>query len=150
MRETHIIPAQQLPPPLCVVGEDVTLFAGGDLTKPFEVHLQRGKQGGGPPPHRHPWDEAFFVLEGEVEIAVDGEPRVLPAGSYAHLPANTIHAYTNVSETAVLLAVVSDPRGGAFFEAVDRGVRSLPEDADKLVSIGLDHGVEFLLGEDAP
>jgi quercetin dioxygenase-like cupin family protein len=68
MRTVHIIEADKTPEPVNVVGEAITILAGGDTTKPFEVHIQEGVQGGGPPPHFHPWDEAFYVMDGQVEV----------------------------------------------------------------------------------
>ena len=68
MRQSHIITKDKLPEPLNVLGETVTVLAAGDTTKPFEVHVQEGVEGGGPPLHSHPWDEAFYILEGEVEM----------------------------------------------------------------------------------
>ena len=28
----------------------------------------------GPPPHRHPWEEIYVVLSGQLEVTVDGQP----------------------------------------------------------------------------
>lgn len=148
MRTPHVIPGARPPAPLRVLGESVTVFGRGDAGKPFEVHIQEGVRGGGPPPHHHPWDEAFYVLEGEVSLTVDGEVHVLGAGSYAHLPAGTVHAYQNVTATARLLAVVSDCRGGEMFEAMDARVRVLPDDLPLVPQVGREYGVEFLVADD--
>ncbi|PMZ31577.1 cupin domain-containing protein, partial [Pseudomonas sp. GW247-3R2A] len=45
MRTVHVI--EQSPAPVNVVGEAITILAGGDLSKPFEMHIQEGVQGGG-------------------------------------------------------------------------------------------------------
>ena len=43
--------------------------------------------GGGPPAHHHnAYDEAFYVLAGEMEFRVDGETSRVPAGSMAFVP----------------------------------------------------------------
>ena len=73
MRTVHVIDAGNVPAPVNVVGETITILAGGDLSKPFEVHIQEGVKGGGPPPHFHPWDEAFLVIDGQVEVTVEGK-----------------------------------------------------------------------------
>ena len=88
------------------------------------------------------------MLEGQVSLTLEGEAHLLGPGSYAHLPAGTVHAYENVSETAKLLAVVSDCRGGEMFVALDERVRALPQDLPLVQEIGRDYGVEFLVSED--
>ena len=50
--------------PLNVVGEQITVLASGDRTGSYEVFHQIGPEGSGPPPHSHPWDEAFYVVAG--------------------------------------------------------------------------------------
>ena len=52
---------------------------------------------GGPPPHiHHREDEAFWVLEGELEVSV-GENRFRAGtGSFVHLPSGVLHSYQNV------------------------------------------------------
>ena len=135
MRSTHIIGSDNPPNSLKVLGEKVLIFGQGDLSKPFEVHIQEGNEGGGPPQHHHPWDEAFYVLEGEVEISIADTAHTLGPGSYVHIPAGTTHAYTNKSATTKLLAVVSDSRGGKLFEELDAAADQLPENGTLLNEI---------------
>ena len=51
MRLNHVISGAQPPTELSVLGESVWVFGQGDASKPFEVHIQEGRRGGGPPPH---------------------------------------------------------------------------------------------------
>ncbi|SEE47822.1 cupin domain-containing protein [Pseudomonas migulae] len=143
MRTVHVIESGKTPRPVNVVGEAITILAGGDLSKPFEVHIQEGVQGGGPPPHFHPWDEAFYVIDGQVQVTVEGASTTVSAGGYVHIPAGSIHAYKNISATAKMIGVVSDPRGGQFFAAVDR--LRVPEDLPQILEIAQAYGVTFLL-----
>lgn len=147
MRTVHVIEAQNTPEPVKVVGEKVTILAGGDNTKPFEVHIQEGIQGGGPPPHFHPWDEAFYVLDGQVEVTVQGKSTTVTAGGYVHIPAGTVHAYKNISTTAKILGVVSDPRGGKFFAAVDQ--LKVPEDLPRIMAIAEQYDLTFVAPTEA-
>lgn len=55
---------------------------------------------GGPPPHRHDFEEMFHVLEGELEIAFRGETMRLKAGQSLRIPANAPHGFRVVSATA--------------------------------------------------
>jgi hypothetical protein len=41
-------------PTLNIVGEHVTVLASGEATEGYEIFLQRGPEGSGPPPHSHP------------------------------------------------------------------------------------------------
>lgn len=147
MRTHHIMEPDTEGRVLNVLGETVRICGQGDSTKRFEVHLQQGQKGGGPPPHRHPWDEAFYVLDGSVRLTVAGETMDAHQGTLVHIPADTVHAYENLSESATLLAVVSDTRGGEVFEAFDHSVKQLPADLPKVLEIGSHHGVEFLLDD---
>jgi quercetin dioxygenase-like cupin family protein len=53
--------------------------------------------GGGPPPHRHDFEEMFTLLEGELEFAFRGKSHTVRAGSTVNVPANAPHAFKNVS-----------------------------------------------------
>ena len=143
MRQIHIYHTEDMPKPVNVVGESIAVLGAGDLSKEFEVHLQSGQKDGGPPPHTHPWDEGFYILEGEVEITLNGKATILKAGSYVHIPANTLHCYRNVTQGAKMLAVVSDPMGGEFFKNVHNLMPDNPEALPKLLKVGEDYGVEF-------
>jgi quercetin dioxygenase-like cupin family protein len=143
MRAVHVIESEQTPEPVNVVGESITILAGGDLTKPFEMHVQEGVLGGGPPPHFHPWDEAFYVIDGQVEVTVEGKSTTISSGGYVHIPGGAIHAYKNISATAKMIGVVSDPRGGRFFTAMDQ--LRVPEDMPRILEIAEAHGVRFLV-----
>ena len=53
--------------------------------------------GGGPPPHRHDFEEMFTLLEGELEFTFRGQTQTLRAGSTVNIPANAPHAFKNRS-----------------------------------------------------
>jgi quercetin dioxygenase-like cupin family protein len=46
-------------------------------------------------PHDHPFEEAFYMLEGEVVYIADGEEYTLTAGSVAYAGVGCIHAFEN-------------------------------------------------------
>ncbi len=54
--------------------------------------------GGGPPPHRHDFEESFIVLEGEIETIFRGAKSVVTAGETIHSPANAPHQFRNARE----------------------------------------------------
>ena len=53
--------------------------------------------GGGPPPHRHDFEEMFTLLEGELDYTVRGQTQTVRAGSTVSVPANAPHVFKNMS-----------------------------------------------------
>src|SRR6266853_6508320 len=75
--------------------------------------------GGGPPPHRHDFEEMFTLLEGELEFTFRGESYTVRAGSTVNVPANAPHAFKNVSgKTARMLCMCTPAGQDEFFLAV--------------------------------
>lgn len=58
--------------------------------------------------HSHPNDEVWNVIEGELEITIDGQTRVAGAGSAAVVPPNTPHSVKALSDGRAI--VVDYPR----------------------------------------
>ncbi len=74
MKEGHyVLKPEQRPAPLDVVGTKVTILASSSETGTYGITFQKGEEGSGPPPHCHDWDEAFYVISGEVNFECAGE-----------------------------------------------------------------------------
>ena len=74
---------------------------------------------GGPPPHRHDFEEMFHVLEGELDVTFRGETMRLRAGQSLNIPANAPHGFRVASATAArFLCLCVGPGQEEFFEAV--------------------------------
>jgi quercetin dioxygenase-like cupin family protein len=81
--------------------------------------------GGGPPPHRHDFEEMFTILDGEIEFSFRSEPRRAAAGSTVNIPANAPHAFKNMSDQPARLLCMCLPAGQEeFFLAVGDRVDS--------------------------
>ena len=81
--------------------------------------------GGGPPSHRHDFEEMFTVLEGELEFTFRGKSHTASAGSTVNVPANAPHAFKNVSgKTARMLCMCTPAGQDEFFLAVGFPVES--------------------------
>jgi len=65
-----------------------TLLSGKDTAERFCLIDMHVPPGGGPPPHRHDFEESFVVLEGEIETIFRGAKSVVTAGKTVHIPAN--------------------------------------------------------------
>ena len=64
-----IVTPETAPRPLNVLGEKVTVLASGAQTGGYEIVLQEGPEGSGPPPPSHDWDESCYVTSGEIALA---------------------------------------------------------------------------------
>lgn len=108
----------------------------------FEEEVSFGM---GPPAHRHDWDEAYYILKGEVDFDIDGEPVRSAAGDFNYLPRNTVHGFKGASaEPARVLIFAAPAHGSEFFRELNEEVRSLPEDGSKIPVIGARHGIHFM------
>src|SRR5271155_1590589 len=68
-------------PHLGIVGDTYTiLLSGADTGGRYTLIDMHVPPGGGPPPHRHDFEEMFSVLDGEVQVTFRGETLVARAG----------------------------------------------------------------------
>jgi mannose-6-phosphate isomerase-like protein (cupin superfamily) len=108
----------------------------------FEEEVPLGM---GPPAHRHDWDEAYYILDGQVDFELDGETVKSRAGDFNYLPRGTVHGFRGASEQAARVLIFAAPaHGSEFFEELNNEVRNLPEDASKIPEIGERHGIHFM------
>jgi quercetin dioxygenase-like cupin family protein len=57
--------------------------------------------------HTHPGDEISYILEGEVELLIDGQPaRTVRAGESVVIPAGTVHDAHNATDVPARLVAV--------------------------------------------
>jgi quercetin dioxygenase-like cupin family protein len=81
--------------------------------------------GGGPPPHRHDFEEMFTILDGEIELTFRGEVKRASAGSTVNIPANAPHFFRNKSDRPARLLCMCTPAGQEeFFMSVGDPVDS--------------------------
>ena len=67
-----------------------TIKVGGDDIAVMELELGSGFPH--PPPHRHLRTlEAFYVVDGQFAVAIDGDELPVPAGGCAAVPPGTVH-----------------------------------------------------------
>jgi quercetin dioxygenase-like cupin family protein len=65
----------------------------------------------GPPLHRHDFDEAFYVLAGELTFALDGELVTVGAGELAFAPGGVPHTLANRGDAEARFVIVCTPAG---------------------------------------
>jgi quercetin dioxygenase-like cupin family protein len=128
---------------LNVVGEKITVLAAKDATQGYEVFLQQGVEGSGPPPHRHDWDESFYVTRGKVEISYGDQTVIGTPGTFVHLPAGTVHAFRFGPGGGEMISVTgSNGNAARLFTAIDREIPEGEPDVPKLIAVAQECGVE--------
>jgi quercetin dioxygenase-like cupin family protein len=99
-----------------VVGDTYTILLSGKDTAGryclIDMHIPPG---GGPPPHRHDFEETFTLLEGELAFTFRGAKMTARAGETVHIPANAPHQFHNASEVAARLLCLCSPAGQEEF-----------------------------------
>ena len=137
--------------PLRILGMPMTMLCESSETggawSLFEEEVPLGM---GPSPHRHDWDEAYYILDGEIDFQIDGQPVRSSRGDFNYLPRNTVHGFKGASaEGARVLIFAAPAHGSEFFHELNDEVQSLPEDASKIPMIGERHGIHFMTASEA-
>ena len=131
---------------LTVMGAGVRFLCPAERTERawslMEVALP---EGAGPPPHLHPWDEAYYVVSGQVRFALAVDEQLVGAGDFIYAPAGTVHGFQGAApgQTARMLVFDAPAHAESFFREVDREVKG-PPDMAKVPQIGRRHQIDFL------
>lgn len=127
---------------LNVLGVQINVLASHVSTGGYEITLQAGEDGSGPPPHRHDWDESFFVVRGNVEIDCEGNSTLCEPGTLVHIPAGTVHGYRFCAGGGQMLEITGQgSRAAEMFSNVSKEVPPGPPDVTKLLEVLSDNGV---------
>ena len=107
-------------PHIGLVGDTYTITVSGEDTAGrfcvIDMHIPPG---GGPPPHRHDFEETFILLDGEMEATFRGKKSLVRAGDTINIPANAPHRFHNSSSKPTRLLCICSPAGQEkFFEEV--------------------------------
>jgi quercetin dioxygenase-like cupin family protein len=141
MPAPFVTKADRAPRPLNVVGEQIIVLASGAQTGGYEIFLQAGPEGSGPPPHNHPWDESFYVVSGEIAFGIADSEMVAVPGTLVHLPAGTTHWFRFGKGGGEMVSVTSREGASRMFADFDREISPDRPDLRKLVEIGGRHGL---------
>ena len=70
-----------------------------------------------PPPHIHTnCEEAFYVLEGQIEFFLGTETVIGRPGSFVHVPGGMSHTFGNAQKVPARLLVIHAPAMDGYFE----------------------------------
>jgi quercetin dioxygenase-like cupin family protein len=113
----------------------------------FEDELTQGKM---TPWHCHPdSDEAIYVLEGAVDVNIDGNEQHLGAGDLWMVPRGVPHAFTVASPTARLLSFQTPGTAQSFYWGASEPATNDdagPVDFDRVRSVAGATGATKVLG----
>jgi quercetin dioxygenase-like cupin family protein len=129
---------------LLVLGETLRPLLTNAMGSALEIFDTSGPPDAGPQPHCHAWEEVYVVLDGQLEVTVDGQSHVLKPGGVAHVPAGSTHSYRNVTDTH-FLTIVTRGEAAQFFRQVSNEVEMTPPDIPGVVEVAALHGIEFKL-----
>ena len=127
---------------LNVLGTKVTVLASNAATQAYEITLQQGDEGTGPPPHSHNWDESFYVLKGTVEFTCAQKTVLCVPGTLVHVPAGTVHSFRYGADGGEMLELTG--QGGLatqMFTAVSKEIPPGPPEIPKLLEVLQRNGV---------
>lgn len=82
-------------------GKEVAVFNGFENNSTVSFFLCDFSPGIGPKKHRHPYEETFIVLEGEMEAKVDGKTYIVKEGNIMVVPAGKWHEFTNKTDKKI-------------------------------------------------
>lgn len=101
---------------IALAGNAYTILVSGDQTDGRYCLIDMLiPDGGGPPPHRHDFEEMFTLLEGELQFVFRGETTTVAAPATVNIPANAPHAFKNLSGKAAHMLCMCTPAGQEEF-----------------------------------
>ena len=97
-----------------------------------------------PPPHIHTnCEEAFYVLDGEIEFSVANETIIGRPGSFVHVPGGVPHTFGNAAEATSRLLIIHSPAMDAYFEELQAlWSAATPPTPDEERALMKRHGME--------
>lgn len=93
-------------------------------------------------PHTHAWDETYVVLEGELNLNINGQPTIVGTGGCYQVKAGVVHAPTPNGEFCRYV-MVGQPGGvESVFKSLKANEKDL-NDMGKVVEIVTKEGVNI-------
>ncbi len=79
-------------------GSSSAIFEGFKFAANASFFVVNSAPGKGAEKHRHPYEEIFIILDGKIEVIVDGEKQIIEGGNIAIIPPNAWHEFKNRSD----------------------------------------------------
>ena len=132
------------------LGSDITVKATVDQTGgAYEVVVVDAvRDGSDILPHRHPWAESYFVLDGELEVQLGRRRWTVGTGDLVVIPAKAVHGFRVTTEAASFLHTSIGPGATAMFQDFAEHFPEGPKteaDLPFALELGARHGVDVIL-----
>ena len=126
---------------ISVLGNPYTYKAAKEKTRGAYALIEHTVAGDGPPPHIHATEEeAFYVLEGELNVVVGETTATVTAGAFVLVPRGTVHTYSKAGTAAAKVLVIISPAGfEKFFEEI-----AGPPDLGKIKALASKYNLEIV------
>lgn len=101
-------------PSMSVFGDTYRIIMGGEQTKgAYALIDMLIPPKGGPRPHSHAtFQEAFYILDGEIKVITKEKTYTAVNGSYVNIPFNgPVHRFTNDTDKTAHILCLTTPAG---------------------------------------
>ncbi len=99
------------------LGNKVQYFAGGSETnQSFTFSRGSVSVGHGPPPHRHTFEEGFYVKKGNITFTAGNRSVEIPTGGFINISGKTPHYLKNTGDIEAEVLVITAPAGFDEFQ----------------------------------
>jgi quercetin dioxygenase-like cupin family protein len=145
--------AAQEGPSVSVVGDTYRIVIGSEQTNgAYALIDMLIPPKGGPQPHSHAnFQEAFYIIDGEIEVTTKKKTYTATKGSYVNIPFNgPVHKFTNKTvKTAHILCLTTPAGMEKMFEEIGKPVAAdtflpppqmTPEEQKQVQSIAEKYG----------
>jgi len=140
-------------PSLSVVGDTYRIIIGSEQTNgAYALVDMLIPPQGGPPPHSHAnFQEAFYIIDGQIEVITKEIKHSATKGSYVNIPFNgPVHKFANKTDkTAHMLCLITPAGMEKMFEEVGKPVapntflpptQMTPEEQKRIQNIAQKYG----------
>ena len=136
---------------ISVLGSGMTVKAtAAETGGAYEVVVAESGPGGDIVPHRHPWQEAYFVLAGTLEVQVGRQVHIAETGSFLTIPPRALHGFRVVGESARFLHISMGSGATDLFDEYDERVPGEPtlDDLPAILEINARHDIEVQIPQE--
>ena len=134
-----------MPKTIEVLVDKITLkLTSTDTNSKYSILEFETPEGVGQPPHSHDWDETYIVLEGQLDLNINGVSTIISAGHSIDVPAGTIHAPTSKKKITRYVMVAQPGGVESVFTSLEENSSSL-DDMQRVVEIVTKEGVNIAM-----
>jgi quercetin dioxygenase-like cupin family protein len=126
---------------ISVLGSSYTYKATKEETGGAYALIEHTVVADGPPPHIHTAEEeAFYVLEGTLDVLVGERTVTATAGDFVLVPRGTVHTFSRAGSTAAKVLLIISPAGfEKFFEEI-----AGPPDLERIRALAPKYNLEIV------